>query len=229
MINAKINATQFNEKIKNIVQYTYGFEKGIEENRKFFNLQLGRYSLEILNKYIDSRARMSPDQLHHVYEWGQTGDSGSRLFEIETSATQTNIVFYGRFLPSKSVSDTSDQPFVNKAEVMENGISIEISPKSSNVLSFEDEGETVFTTDSIYIANPGGDGVAGAFGKVVEEFFDNYYTNLVLSQSGILKKLSNPIEYSVGFAAGASGGGFPAGRAAGKKYLTVKGVEFDGI
>ena len=226
MINVKFNAIDFNDKMQNVVQYTYGFKKGIEENRKFFNLQLGKYSLELLNKYIDSKARMNPDQLHHVYEWGQTGDPGSRLFEIDTSATETNIVFYGKFRPSKSVSDTSDQPFVDKAQVMENGISIEISPKSSNVLAFEVEGETVFTTDSIYIANPGGDGVAGAFGKVVEDFFDNYYTNAVLSGSGILQKLSNPIEYSAGFSAGVTGGGFSAGRAAGKRYLTVRGVEF---
>jgi hypothetical protein len=226
MINLKYNTTELTEKIRNITQYTYGFEKGIQENRRNFNLQLGKYSLDILNKYIDSKARMSPDTLHHVYEWGQVGSPEARLFQIETSATQASIIFYGKFLPSKSVSDTSDQPFINKAEIMENGISIEISPRSSNVLAFESEGETVFTTDSIYIANPGGDEVAGAFGNVVEEFFESYYTNIVLSQSGMLKKLSNPIEYSAGFSAGASGGGFSAGRAAGKKYLTVRGVEF---
>jgi hypothetical protein len=226
MINLKYNTADLTKKIKNIAQYTYGFEKGIKENKRNFNLQLGRYSLDILNKYIDSKARMSPDTLHHVYEWGQVGNPEARLFQIEASATQASIIFYGNFLPSKSVSDTSDQPFINKAEIMENGISIEISPRSSNVLAFESEGETVFTTDSIYIANPGGDGVAGAFGNVVEEFFENYYTNIILSQSGILKKLSNPIEYSAGFSAGASGGGFSAGRAAGKKYLTVRGVEF---
>jgi hypothetical protein len=226
MINLKYNTTDLTQKIRNITQYTYGFEKGIQENKKIFNLQLGKYSLDILNKYIDSKARMSPDTLHHVYEWGQVGSPDARLFQIETSATQASIIFYGKFLPSKSVSDTSDQPFINKAEIMENSISIEISPRSSSVLAFESEGETVFTTDSVYIANPGGDGVAGAFGNVVEEFFESYYTNIVLSQSGILKKLSNPVEYSAGFSAGASGGGFSAGRAAGKKYLTVRGVEF---
>jgi len=226
MINVRYNTADLNKKIKNVVQYTYGFEKGIKENKKNFNLQLGKYSLEILNKYIDSKARMSPDKLHHVYEWGSVGSPESRLFDIDVSATQNNIVFYGKFLPSKSISDTSDEPFINKAEVMENAILIEISPRSSNVLAFEAEGEAVFSADSIYISNPGGDSVAGSFGNVVEEFFENYYTNVVLMQSGIFKKLSNPLEYSAGFSAGASGGGFSAGRAAGKKYLTVRGVEF---
>jgi len=226
MINVNFNTTDFTNKINNAVQYTQGFGRGIQENRKNFNLQLGRYALEMLNKYIDAKARMNSEELHHVYEWGQAGNPGARLFEINTSATQTNIVFYGKFLPSQSVSDTSDEPFVNKATVMENGIAIEISPRS-NVLAFEsDGGESVFTTDSIYIANPGGDGVAGSFGRVVEDFFENYFTNLVLVKSGILQKLSYPVEFSSGFAAGASGGGFSAGKAAGKRYLTVKGVAF---
>jgi hypothetical protein len=226
MMNVKIDTSDFNKKMKNAAEYTHGFIKGIQENRKAFNLQLGKYSLELLNKYIDTKARMSPDSLHHVYEWGQAGNPGARLFEINTSATAANIIFYGQFLPSKSISDDSQEPFVKKAEVMENGIAIEISPRSSNVLAFESDGETVFTTDSIYIANPGGDEVAGSFGRVVEDFFNNYYTNLVFVQSGIMQKLSNPREFSAGFAAGASGGGFSAGRAAGKKYLTVRGVEF---
>jgi hypothetical protein len=226
MISVNYDTKDFNKKMKSAVDYTQGFTKGIQENRKNFNFQLGKYSLEILNKYIDTKARMSPDSLHHVYEWGQAGNSGARLFEINTSATQTNIIFYGKFLPSKSISDTSNEPFINKAEIMENSILIEISPKSSNVLAFEANGETVFTADSIYVANPGGDNVAGAFGNAVEDFFQNYYTNTVLFQSGIFKKLSNPVEFSSGFSAGVSGGGFSAGKAAGKKYLTVKGVEF---
>jgi hypothetical protein len=223
MINLKIDTTGFNEKMNNAVQYTQGFAQGIQENRKSFNLQLGKYSLELLNKYIDTKARMSPDQLHHVYEWGQVGNPSSRLFEIETSATQANIVFYGRFLQSKSISDDASEPFINKAEIMENSIVIEVAPKSGGPLVFESEGETVFTSESIYIANPGGDAVSGSFGRVVQDFFENYYTNVVLIQSGIFSKLSTPIEYAKSFNAGVSGGGFGVGRNAGKRYLTVRG------
>jgi hypothetical protein len=226
MLNVTFDTKDFSNKMQNLAMYSKGFFNGIESNRQKFNLQLGEYSLEILNRFIDSKARMSPDSLHHVYEWNQVGSPGARLFNIETSATQTSIIFYGNFLPSRSVSDGSSEPFIRKAEIMENSIMIEISPRSSNVLAFEADGETVFTTDSIYIDNPGGDEVSGSFGKVIEEFFENYYTNTVLMQSGIFQKLSSPIEYSQGFNQGLRGGGFSAGKKAGKKYLTVRGGEF---
>lgn len=226
MIKVSFNTIDFNKKTQNLMMYSKGFLRGVESNRQKFNLQLGEYSLEILNKFIDSKARMSPNSLHHVYEWDQVGSPGGRLFDIQTSATQTSIIFYGNFLPSKSISDTSSEPFIKKAEIMENAIMIEISPRSSNVLSFEADGETVFTTDSIYIDNPGGDEVSGSFGRAVEEFFENYYTNTVLMQSGIFKRLSSPIEYSQGFSQGVRGGGFGAGKKSGKRYLTVKGAEF---
>lgn len=226
MINVQFNTSDFSAKMNNLGMYSKGFLNGINMSRQKFNLQLGEYSLEILNRFIDSKARMSPESLHHVYEWDQVGNPAARLFDINTSATQTSIIFYGKFLPSKSVSDGASEPFVQKAEIMENSIMIEISPKSSNVLAFEADGETVFTTDSIYIANPGGDGVAGSFGRIVEEFFENYYTNTVLLQSGIFQKLSKPVEYSKGFNAGVRGGGFSAGKNAGRKYLTVRGAKF---
>lgn len=226
MINVNYDTKDFNTKMKNMFLYSKGFTQGIEINKQKFNLQLGEYSVDVLNKFIDTKARIDKDSLHHVYEWGQVGDPGGRLFNIEVSATRTSIIFYGNFLPSKSISDNATEPFVDKAQIMENSIMIEVSPKSSNVLAFEADGETVFTTDSVYIANPGGDGVAGSFGKVVEEFFDNYYTNTVLMQSGIFQRLSRPVEYAQGFASGVLGGGFGAGKAAGKRYLTVKGAEF---
>jgi hypothetical protein len=226
MINVQFDKSDFTAKMNNLSLYSKGFLNGINMNRQKFNLQLGEYSLEILNRFIDSKARMSPESLHHVYEWDQVGNPAARLFDINTSATQTSIIFYGKFLPSRSVSDRSSEPFVQKAEIMENSIMIEISPKSSNVLAFEADGETVFTTDSVYIANPGGDGVAGSFGRVIEEFFENYYTNTVLLQSGIFQKLSNPIEYSKNFGVGVRGGGFSAGKNAGRRYLTVRGAEF---
>jgi hypothetical protein len=226
MINVNFDTRDFSAKMKNMFLYSKGFTQGIEMNKQKFNLQLGEYSVDILKKFIDTKARMDRSSLHHVYEWGQSGNPAGRLFEINVSATRTNIIFYGNFLPSKSISDDATEPFVNKAEIMENSIMIEVSPKSSNVLAFEADGESVFSADSIYIANPGGDEVAGSFGKTVEDFFDNYYTNTVLMQSGILQRLSNPIEYAQGFSSGVLGGGFSSGKIAGKRYLTVKGAEF---
>lgn len=224
MIKVNYDTKQLTKIINNVVEYTQGFDQGIQENRNNFNNELGKLATEMLKKYIDSRSSADPESLHHVYEWNMTGNPGGRLFEIESKASATQIRIFGQFLSSKSISDSSDEPFVDKANVMENAILIEITPKN-NVLAFEAEGDAVFTADTVYVANPGGDGVAGSFGKVVEDFFDFHFTAQALSQSGLLKKLSSPVEYSQFFASGAKGGGASAGRAAGKKYLSVKGVE----
>ena len=105
---------------------------------------------------------------------------------------------------------------------MENRIAIEIEPRISNVLVFEDSGETVFTANSIYIANPGGDEVAGAFGQTVDEFFSFYFTNSVLSN--VMKDLAIADEFSERFVQGANGGGRSVGITAGKKYLRMDGM-----
>jgi hypothetical protein len=225
MIKIQYQTQDLTKKINNVVAYTQGFAQGIKQNQKSFNDQLGKIAVEMLKKYIDSRASAEKDSLHHVYEWGMTGNPAGRLFQLDSKASNTNIVIFGDFLPSKSISNSSDEPFVDKANIMENAIMIEISPRN-NVLAFEADGETVFTADTVYVANPGGDGVAGSFGKVVEDFFDFHFTAQVLMQSGLYQKLSSASEYAQFFASGANGGGNSAGVQAGKKYLTVKGVEF---
>jgi hypothetical protein len=225
MISVKFDTSNFSKITRNAMNYSSGFFQGVEMNRTKFNQQLGELAVEMLKKYIDSRARSDRSSLHHVYEWDMSGSPDARLFELESKASATNIIILGNFLPSKSISDTSSEPFVDKANVMENSILVEITPKN-NVLAFEADGETVFTTDSIYIANPGGDEVAGSFGKTVEDFFDSHFTAQVLMQSGLYQKLSSASEYAQFFASGANGGGSAVGIQAGKKYLTVKGVEF---
>jgi hypothetical protein len=224
MINASFDIKQFSRTLKNVDQYSVGFFRGAEINKQKFNDQLGKYTVELLNKFIDSKARMEPESLHHVYEWDAAGSPSARLFFIEAKATASNILFSGKFLPSSSVSSNSSEPFINKANIMENSIAIEVSPKSSNVLAFEVNGETVFSVDSVFIANPGGDEVAGSFGRAVEDFFENYFTNVVLYQSGLFKKLSNPKEFYQNFYSGAMGGGSSLGIKSGKEYFSVKGA-----
>jgi hypothetical protein len=225
MIRTSFDIKDFSNILQNTVQYSNGFIRGIESSRIRFNDQLGELTAEMLKKYIDSRARAERDSLHHVYEWNAVGNPSGRLYEIESKASISNITLWGKFLPSKSISDSSDEPFVNKAEIMENAILIEIAPKN-NVLAFESDGETVFTADTIYIANPGGDDVAGSFGRAVEDFFSSHFTAQVLMQSGLINKLSNPKEYAQYFSSGVKGGGSAMGETAGKTYLTVKGIEF---
>jgi len=220
MISAKINAMHFNKILKNTVKYSEGFMNGINLKRMEFNYQLANFTSIALGKYIDSQARMNPLRLHHVYEWGKAGNQSSRLFDFDPVVSANSISFTGKFLPSKSVSTTSDQPFVDKANIMENSIQVVIKPKNNDVLVFEDNGETVFTTSAIYIDHPGGDEVAGSFGETVNVFFNSYFTNALLRP--LMNKLSTANEFVEYFPSG-SRIGRNVGVRAGKEYLSVLG------
>jgi hypothetical protein len=221
MISSTVNSTSLNQILKNTISYGNGFIEGVEIERIEFNRILGGYTVEALGKYIDAKARMNPQNLHHVYEWDAVGQESSRLFNFNVTATKTNIIITGKFLPSKSISRTSDAPFPDKANVMENAIEIIIRPKNSDVLAFENNGEMVFTRNSIYIDHPGGDEVAGSFGNTVDDFFNNYFKNSLLK--GFIEQLSTAKEFAENFAAGTRGGK-SVGIKAGRKYLSVSGV-----
>lgn len=225
MISIQFDNKQFEKTMRNAMGYSTGFLQGVENNRLLFNIKLGEITVELLNKYIDSKAKMFPESLHHVYEWGQAGSPSARLFSIESTASTTTITFTGSFLPSRSVSENSDTPFIDKARIMENQIAIVVEPRNSDVLSFEANGEQVFTANSIYIDNPGGDAVSGSFGKIVEEFFDTYLTAAVLGRSGLLDSLKSPKEFAQYFASGAKSGGSAKGKSAGAKYMSLSGVD----
>lgn len=221
MIKVKINNAQLDKTLKNIVEYSDGFLKGVDMKRIDFNNEVANFTSTALGKYIDAQARMNPLKLHHVYEWGKAGNQSSRLFEFDTKVSGKTISFTGKFLPSKSISNTSNEPFIDKANVMENSIQVVIEPKNSDVLVFENNGETVFTTNTIYIDHPGGDEVAGSFGDTVNNFFENYFTNGLLTP--LIKKLSTAKEFTSSFSSGAKSGS-NVGIRAGKEYLDIKGV-----
>ena len=224
MIKTKFDTREFTKKLMNAVSYSDGFMTGAEISKVKFNQQLGEFIKQALNKYIDAKARMNPETLHHVYEWGQIGSSSGRLFEINVTPMQTIIKFNIKFLPSTSVSPTSNVPFKDKAKIMENSVDISIEPKNSEMLVFEIDGETVFTKKEITIQDPGGPNVAGSFEKVINDFFTNYLTVGLLKSSGILDGLERPVEYKKDFARGVKGGK-SVGVSAGKKYMNIGGAE----
>jgi len=221
MISVKFNTIELNKILNNSINYSNGFIEGIEMEKIEFHRVLGGFAAEALGKYIDAKARMNPETLHHVYEWDCAGQSNSRLFNFSVTATSSNISINGNFLPSKTISSTSSERFPNKANIMENDIAITIKPKKSDVLAFEYDNEMVFTRNSIHIDHPGGDKVAGSFGKTVDDFFNNYFKNSLLRP--FLDKLSEAKEFSQSFAQGTKSGK-SVGVKAGRKYLDVSGI-----
>jgi hypothetical protein len=222
MINLRYDTKSFSTTLKNTVEYSLGFLDGAKMGTIIFNTKLAQITEEALKQYIDVRSRANPESLHHVYEWNRVGDSSARLFEINAVASKNSIVFSGQFIPSRSVSETSNEPFVDKANIMENAISILIEPRSSDFLAFDVDGQQVFTVNSVFIENPGGDEVAGSFGRAVDDFFEVYFTSTVLRQSGIFEQLSFPKEFAQNFASGAKMGR-GMGRKAGMEYMNIKG------
>lgn len=212
--------------LNNAVSYSVGFTKGAQSARLDFNRELGFFIEEALNKYIDAKARANSESLHHVYEWEQVGSPSGRLFEFNVSATQRTIRLSGRLLPSRSISPTSTEPFVNKAEIMEDRITITIEPENGEFLVFEDDGQTIFTKNSVTVETPGGPAVGGSFEKAVDDFFNNYLTVGLLRSSGIFDKLEYANEYSNRFSQGTRVGE-SAGISAGRQYLSIGGIKVE--
>ena len=222
MIQLKFDRKNFNKTMHNAIEYSLGFLEGAEMGTLAFNTKLAAITEQALNKYIDIKAKANPESLHHVYEWGRVGDPSARLFQIFAIPSKNNIRFAGEFLPSSGLSENSNEPFVDKANVMENRISIVVEPRSSDFLAFDIDGEQVFTVNSVFIENPGGDAVAGSFGKAVDDFFEVYFTTTLLKQSGIYEQLGFPKEFTQFFGSGARAGR-SAGRKAGMAYMDIKG------
>ena len=216
MIN--VNMTEFNKTMKEALEYSRGFLAGVESNEILFNQQLAEVIKEAFYKYLDSTARLDPDRLHHMYEWGQSGVDKARLFRIEAFSGRQSIRFVTEFMQSTSVSPTANEPFVNKADVMESGTTVTVSPRTGGVLAFEgDDGEMVFTSEEVTITNPGGN-VAGQFAATAREFFTNYLDQALLRE--LMKELQNPVEFAQGWGKGMNYG---KGMKQGQRYLTIKG------
>ena len=213
----KFDLNDFNKEMKKAIDYSTGFANGAEQNEQYFNNQLAEIIKEAFYKYVDSVARLEPDRLHHIYEWEQSGVDTARLFRIEAFSGRQSIRFVTEFMQSTSTSPSANEPFVDKASVMEAGTMITITPRGDGPLAFEgDDGEMVFTNSEVTIENPGGN-VAGQFAAVAREFFENYLDQALLKE--LILKLQTPIEFSQGWGKGMN---YATGQRQAKKYLTIK-------
>lgn len=209
---------EINRKLLNIAEYSIGFLDGTQAGKKVFLDKFANEVIGVLKKYIDVEARMNPQSLHHVYEWYKTGSPAARLFEFSYDVNLRGIKITSEFSQSQSLSHTSNEPFYNKAAIMEQGKRIVIRPKDSDVLAFENGSETVFTKKEIIVDNPGGLDVEESFKNIIDEFFNFYFKQSFLRSSGLEDYLSFPQEYKTNFNGGAKRGKI-AGYEAGLKWI----------
>jgi hypothetical protein len=202
MIAVKLDSNLFRKEMNNIINYSTGFLDGVQKGKRVFLDNLGRDTIELLKQYIDSNARVSPQTLHHVYEWYQVGSPDARLFDIDYTLSGLGLSFRSSFRQSSSVKDGSREPFYNKAMVMEQGQPVIIKPKNAQALRFEVDGEEVFTRQPVVVNNPGGATERG-FEKVFDSFFSRYFRQTFLRKSGMLKDFENPTAYKKNLKSGA--------------------------
>ncbi len=200
-----LDGSRFQKEMNNIIDYSIGFLEGAQRGKKNFLNALGKETVEILKEYIDSNARLSPQTLHHVYEWYRTGSPAARLFDIDYTVSNFGLSIKSTFKQSSSIQNGSRVPFYNKALIMENGIPVTIRPKKAQALRFEVDGEEVFTKSPVLVQNPGGQ-AEGGFERVFDTFMSRYFTQAFLMSSGILDNIKNPIVYKQNLNAGKQSG-----------------------
>jgi hypothetical protein len=201
-----LQSKSFEKQMQNIVNYSIGFLDGVKKGKKIFLNNLGRGTIEALALYVDSSARGNPSALHHVYEWYQTGSPGARLFDLDYTVSNNGLTFNSKFKQSRTLKEDSNQPFYNKAYIMENGIPVTITPKKSGVLVFEEGGQTIFTKGSVTVRNPGGINVEGGLERTVDEFMKNYFKQSFLRACGIYDYIKKPVLYKKYLKAGSVSG-----------------------
>lgn len=189
------NSKQFELQMNNIVKYSMGFLDGVQRGKTVFLKNLGLGTIQALAAYVDVSAKGNPRALHHIYEWYQTGSPSARLFDLDYTVSNLGLSITSTFKQSRTLKEDSNEPFYNKASIMERGIPVTITPKRSSVLVFQEGGNTIFTKNPITVRNPGGDEVQGSFEKTVDEFILRYFKQSFLRASGIYDYIKKPVLY----------------------------------
>lgn len=205
-----VDASDFINKCRNVAAYNDGFVAGTHDGLPVLLQKIGATVVQAIGMFIDRMAAGNPSALHHIYEWGSVG--GARLFNFNYAVGGNTVTFSGQTTQSGSIAPTADRPFYNKADVMEAGQSVTIEPYGE-ALAFNG----IFVRRPVFVANPGGGGTVGQFQRVTDQFFSQYVTQAFLAP--ILEALSYPEPYAASFVAGANGGGFGVGSAAGYRYI----------
>ena len=217
------NDKQFFKDMKNIVDYSAGFIEGVQRGKYGMLANVGESMTILLGEYVDSNARNNPQMLQHVYEWYNSGSRTERLFDIHFMLMRNGVSFDYSFRQSHSLKDGSRVPFYDKAQIMEEGRSVTIKPRNKDILSFNVDGEQVYTSQPIEVKNPGGIYAMSGFQKTMESFFSTYLTQAFVQVSGLKDYLNNPITYKKNLSSGKTSGR-SVGIDVGYRWMTMAGA-----
>lgn len=223
MLRLVINSKQFQKEMNNIINYSTGFIDGMGRGKVAMYSALGPQISELASQFIDANARVSPELLHHVYEWHRTGSPEARLFDIDFTVSKIGLTFKTSLKQSTSIKNGSNVPFYNKAQIMENGIGVTIKPTKAQALRFEIDGQEIFTSREVRVENPGGQ-TQGQFKNVISNFFGIYFRQSFLQASGLAQYFKYPKVYSKNLNAGKRGGR-SVGLRTGYQWVATAGVK----
>jgi hypothetical protein len=202
----KINSKEAMKVLNNIVDYSEGFLKESKARESYVASKLASTSITAFYEYLDVLARTNPGMLHHVYEWGETGNPGARLVELKKVLAGKKAEVVSDFLQSTSIPENGSEPFWNKAEIMEEGITVQVNEVSAQALFFQVDGEEFFRTGPIIIENPGGEQVRGSFVRAFEEFYNNYFDQVYLRSIRFYDHFTKSREFESGFTSASRSG-----------------------
>lgn len=205
MLKVMIDSKQFQKEIDNIMNYSTGFLEGIQRGKTELYASLAPKISELAAQFIDVNAKMSPELLHHIYEWEKVGSPEARLFDLDYKISNMGITFTSSLKQSTSIKRGSNVPFYNKAEIMEKGVAVTIRPKRANALRFEIDGTEVYTSNDVTVDNPGGQ-TQGQFENIVDKFFGVYFRQSFLNSSGLLQYFKSPQVYKKNLKSAKRGG-----------------------
>jgi len=207
MISVNFKTKNINNMLNNLVKYTDGFITETKARQEYINNKVAKTSVNAFYQYLDGLARMHPGMLHHVYEWGQVGSPTERLVDLDVISSNRGATIIANLLQSDSISPNSNEPFYDKATIMEEGISVTIKEKQAQALFFEIDGVEYFRVGPITILNPGGAETRGSFVKAFEEFYNNYFTQVYLKAIRFYDHFRNPKDYEYNFKKSLKGSG----------------------
>jgi hypothetical protein len=221
MITVKFDDSKFVNDMNSIIEYSLGFIDGAKKATPVFLNNLGSLIQEKIGEYVDVMARLEPQKLKHVYEFGMNGTESGRLFDINYRTSGNGLSINSSFRQS-SVAGESGYIFYNKAKIMEDGIPVTIKPKRK-VLVFNDNGETVFTQKPVTVKDPGGPQAQGGYESTIRSFMESYFSQSFLHATGLDKYLSEPTHFKSGLSS-AKVGGRSAGVRQGYEWLSKAGT-----